>query len=120
MHWSSIDPLLQLERLKLLPPTLSFRSKFQYCNPAYEVAPMIVERLTSMPFTEYVSRELLEPFGMGDTSHKSSNATALGYVPKLTPDGVRVGEVGCARRAGSNGDDEWLCRDDLECEGYGE
>jgi CubicO group peptidase (beta-lactamase class C family) len=99
MHWSSIDPLLQLERLKLLPPTLSFRSKFQYCNPAYEVAPMIVERLTSMPFTEYVSRELLEPFGMGDTSHKSSNATALGYVPKLTPDGVRVGRGGmCASR----------------------
>jgi hypothetical protein len=29
---------------------------------------------------------------MGHTSHKSSQATALGYVPKLTPEGVKVGE----------------------------
>ena len=53
---------------------------------------MIIERLTGMPFTDYVSREFLEPLGMGDTSHKSSDANARGYVPKLTPQGVKVGE----------------------------
>jgi CubicO group peptidase (beta-lactamase class C family) len=81
-----------LERLKLLFPTLGFRDKFQSCTPAYEIAPLIVERLTGTPFAEYVRREFLEPVGMSDTGHKPSLCTAGGHVPKPAPGGGRWGE----------------------------
>jgi CubicO group peptidase (beta-lactamase class C family) len=85
--------LVQLERLSLISPCISFRERFLYSNIMYEVAALIVERLTGQRFPDYVRQEIIHPLSMIDTVHNDALSSATGYEPTLNSSGELTGEI---------------------------
>ncbi len=64
-------------------------SKWQYSNTNYVIAGMIVERVSSMPFFEFLQKRILTPLGI--TSARDTDQAALG-----TEDPMRYHRYGLA------------------------
>ena len=56
-----------LERVRLLEPAYSLRSRFIYQNVMYAAAGQVIEAVTGRPWTEIVRTRIFEPLGMRET-----------------------------------------------------
>jgi hypothetical protein len=76
--------LAQLSRshLKSTPGSLAV-----YCNDCFTLAGLVVERVSGMPFTEYVERHVLEPLGMSRSMYATAPLERGEYAPVIV-DGV--------------------------------
>jgi len=63
------------------PPVESFPNRrFNYCNTNYAMLALIIEKVTHMPFPEYMREYVFKPLGMTNTYVFSSEDTA-NYIP---------------------------------------
>lgn len=63
------------------PPVESFPNRrFNYCNTNYAMLALIIEKVTHMPFPEYMREYVFKPLGMTNTYVFSSKDTA-NYIP---------------------------------------
>ena len=54
-----------LQRVSLLEPAYSLRSRFIYQNVMYAVAGQVIEAVSGRPWTEMIRTRIFEPIGMG-------------------------------------------------------
>lgn len=69
---------------QVLPPG----ARFHYSNLAYALLGVVVERVSGMPYAEYVRTGLLEPLGLTRTTFTPEPPAAVGYVSQPYADGV--------------------------------
>lgn len=64
------DPVATIESIlkavAVIPPSSSFRSKYDYDNSMYILAGELVERLSGMPWSDFVEQRIFKPLGMTD------------------------------------------------------
>ncbi len=65
-----------LDRVRLLEPAYSLRSRFVYQNIMYAVAGQLIEKATGRPWAEVIRTRIFEPLGMRRT------AATLALIPK--------------------------------------
>jgi CubicO group peptidase (beta-lactamase class C family) len=65
-----------LERVRLLEPAYSLRSRFIYQNVMYVAAGQVIEAVSGRPWAEMIRTRIFEPLGMQET------VAALSLVPK--------------------------------------
>ena len=53
--------------LRYIQPTASFRSEWQYHNVLYALNGVIIERVSGMPWEQFVKTRIFEPLGMNET-----------------------------------------------------
>jgi CubicO group peptidase (beta-lactamase class C family) len=53
--------------LRYIQPTASFRSQWQYHNVLYALNGLIIERVSGMPWEQFVKKRIFEPLGMNET-----------------------------------------------------
>jgi CubicO group peptidase (beta-lactamase class C family) len=56
-----------IRRLRYVKPTASFRSTWQYNNVVYGIAGLLVEKLSGMPWQDFVRTRIFTPLGMSET-----------------------------------------------------
>jgi CubicO group peptidase (beta-lactamase class C family) len=56
-----------IRRLRYIRPTASFRSTWQYNNVLYALGGVIIERVSGMPWEQFVKARIFEPLGMNET-----------------------------------------------------
>jgi len=56
-----------IRRLRYIQPTASFRSEWQYHNVMYALNGVIIERVTGMPWEQFIRTRLFAPLGMNET-----------------------------------------------------
>lgn len=96
LFWASSWKYSQAEiirRLRYIQPTASFRSQWQYHNVLYALTGVIIERVSGMPWEQFLRTRLFAPLGMNET--EPLNSTIAGKpnvaVPHaLTNDSVTV------------------------------
>lgn len=71
-----------VESVKNWPLEFQPGSKFSYSNTGYLLLAYIIERVSGMPYTEYLYENIFKPLGMSGTHDNSDVLTnhALGYV----------------------------------------
>ncbi|KAL8832600.1 MAG: hypothetical protein Q9191_000169 [Dirinaria sp. TL-2023a] len=80
--WQGAERALLLEKQELLPfyskleKTGSFRGDWAYSNWGYAVAGEVIERLSGMSFGAYVSKNVLEPLQLKNTTMQAVNANS--------------------------------------------
>ena len=75
------------ELMQLVENGISFSNvpaiTYEYSNLGFALLGQIVQRVSGMPFTEYMSKNVFEPLGMNSTTYEYDNAPAehlaLGY-----------------------------------------
>lgn len=72
--------LLQYMIVNRPPIESSPDRKFSYCNTNYAMLALIIEKITGMPFPEYMQEHVFKPLGMSNTYVFSSKDTA-NYIP---------------------------------------
>lgn len=72
--------LLQYMIVNRPPIESSPNRKFSYCNTNYAMLALIIEKITGMPFPEYMQEHVFKPLGMSNTYVFSSKDTA-NYIP---------------------------------------
>ena len=61
-----------IRRLRYIQPTASFRSAWQYHNVLYALTGVIIERVSGMPWEQFVKTRLFAPLGMNETEPLNS------------------------------------------------
>ena len=81
-------PMFQSEKMKFRPG-----EKFTYNDGGFIVLGLIVEQLSKITFTEYVSRHIMTPAGMTDSGYFATDRlparTAVGYIEDESGGGWR-------------------------------
>jgi CubicO group peptidase (beta-lactamase class C family) len=77
-----LDTLDRAEQV--LPPG----ARFHYSNLAFALLGIVVERVSGMPYREYVAQRLLQPLGLTRTSFEPADPAATGYLVKPYVEGV--------------------------------
>jgi CubicO group peptidase (beta-lactamase class C family) len=77
-----LETLDQAERV--LPPG----ARFHYSNLAFALLGVVVERVSGVPYEEYVRTRLLEPLGLARTSFAPGPSAAQGWLVKPYVEGV--------------------------------
>lgn len=72
--------LLQYMIVNRPPIESSPDRKFSYCNTNYAMLALIIEKITGIPFPEYMQEHVFKPLGMSNTYVFSSKDTA-NYIP---------------------------------------
>ncbi len=86
LRFAPPDELLEtLERAEQILPT---GARFHYSNLAFALLGIVVERVSGMPYAEYVRERLLEPVGLTRTGFQPEPPAATGYVLQPYSDGV--------------------------------
>ncbi|MBI2685665.1 MAG: serine hydrolase [Acidobacteria bacterium] len=78
--WSVPDPPSQdeiLARLRYLPASADFRTKYQYNNLMFMAAGMLAARASSSPWEQAVRRRVFDPLELGDIAATHGEADAL-------------------------------------------
>ena len=89
--WSTLrfappDELLQtLERAEMVLPS---GARFHYSNLAYALLGIVVERVSGIPYRDYVRERLCEPVGLTRMTFETRPPAANGYVGQPYADGV--------------------------------
>jgi CubicO group peptidase (beta-lactamase class C family) len=65
-----------IQRLRYIQPTASYRSKWQYHNVLYALNGVIIERVSGMPWEQFVKKRIFDPLGMNETEPLVSMITA--------------------------------------------
>ncbi len=86
LHFAQPDELLEtLTQAELvLPPG----SRFHYSNLAFALLGIVVERVSGVPYQDYVRERLFEPVGLKRVTFKPEPPAAKGYVAQPYADGV--------------------------------
>jgi CubicO group peptidase (beta-lactamase class C family) len=86
LSFASVDRLVATlgEAEQVLPPG----ARFHYSNLAYALLGAVVERVSGVPYAEYVRTRLLDPLGLTRTTFVPEQPAAVGYVSKPYADGV--------------------------------
>src|SRR3954452_396993 len=84
--FASVPELLETfhEAEQILPPG----ARFHYSNLAFALLGIVVERVSGMPYVDYVGRHLLQPVGLKRTTFEPDENAATGYLVKPYVDGV--------------------------------
>jgi CubicO group peptidase (beta-lactamase class C family) len=84
--FASVPELLEtLDRAEhVLPPG----ARFHYSNLAFALLGIVVERVSGMPYREYVQQRLLQPVGLTRTTFEPAAPAATGYLVKPFVEGV--------------------------------
>jgi CubicO group peptidase (beta-lactamase class C family) len=69
---------------QVLPPG----ARFHYSNLAFALLGIVVERVSGMPYAEYVRQRLLEPLGLTRVGFEPAAPAATGYLVQPYVDGV--------------------------------
>ncbi|HZT52795.1 MAG TPA: serine hydrolase domain-containing protein, partial [Gaiellaceae bacterium] len=77
-----LETLAQAEQV--LPPG----ARFHYSNLAYALLGIVVERVSGLPYVDYVRERLLEPLGLRRISFEPQPPAATGYLVQPYADGV--------------------------------
>ena len=72
---------LRNSRLKTTPGAMNV-----YCNDCFTLAGLVVERVSGMPFQDYVTKNILKPLGMKRSNYPTS-VSAPGTVAPIIQDG---------------------------------
>jgi CubicO group peptidase (beta-lactamase class C family) len=85
-RFASVPELLEtLDRAEhVLPPG----ARFHYSNLAFALLGIVVERVSGMPYREYVEQRLLQPVGLTRTTFEPAAPAATGYLVKPFVEGV--------------------------------
>ncbi|MGH7444163.1 MAG: serine hydrolase, partial [Longimicrobiales bacterium] len=69
VYWGILDYDIaeMMRRLRYVEPVTSFRSHWAYQNVVYAIAGVIVERVSGMPWHDFVRTRLFVPLGMTET-----------------------------------------------------
>jgi CubicO group peptidase (beta-lactamase class C family) len=86
LRFAPVDELLEtLDRAEqILPPG----ARFHYSNLAFALLGVVVERVSGVPYVDYVRERLLEPVGLTRTSFEPEQPAATGYLVQPYADGV--------------------------------
>jgi CubicO group peptidase (beta-lactamase class C family) len=103
---STVTKEQMIHNLRYLKPVSSFRSKYDYDNLLYIVAGEVVERVSKMPFEDFIEQKIIQPLGMTSTAAswyrlKDKSNIIDGHAPvgdKLVP--VRLSFTELANAAG--------------------
>ena len=86
MRFASPDELLEtLAQAELVLPS---GARFHYSNLAYALLGIVVERVSGMPYQDYVRARLFEPVGLTRVSFAPEPPAANGYLAQPYADGV--------------------------------
>jgi CubicO group peptidase (beta-lactamase class C family) len=86
LRFAPVDELLEtLERAELVLPS---GARFHYSNLAFALLGVVVERVSGVPYLDYVRERLLEPVGLTRTSFEPEQPAATGYLVQPYADGV--------------------------------
>jgi CubicO group peptidase (beta-lactamase class C family) len=77
-----------LETLAQAELVLPAGARFHYSNLAYALLGIVVERVSGMPYMEYVRENLFEPAGLTRVSFEPEVPAAKGYLTQPYADGV--------------------------------
>jgi CubicO group peptidase (beta-lactamase class C family) len=85
-RFAEVDELLEtLDRAEgVLPPG----ARFHYSNLAFALLGILVERVSGIPYRQYVETRLLKPLGLEQTSFDPRDGAAIGYLVQPYVDGV--------------------------------
>ncbi|HZS23884.1 MAG TPA: serine hydrolase domain-containing protein [Gaiellaceae bacterium] len=85
-RFASVDELLDTlhEAEGVLPPG----ARFHYSNLAFALLGVVVERVSGIPYADYVRSRLLEPLGLTRTSFVPQGDAATGYLVQPWVEGV--------------------------------
>jgi CubicO group peptidase (beta-lactamase class C family) len=61
-----------IRRLRYIQPTASFRSQWQYHNVLYALTGVIIERVSGMPWEQFIRTRIFAPLGMNETEPLNS------------------------------------------------
>jgi CubicO group peptidase (beta-lactamase class C family) len=86
LRFAPADELL--ETLAEAEQILSPGARFHYSNLAYALLGIVVERVSGVPYMDYVRERLLEPLGLTRTSFERELPAATGYLVQPYVDGV--------------------------------
>ncbi|WP_308465055.1 serine hydrolase domain-containing protein [Rathayibacter soli] len=78
---------LAQSRLKSMPGSVAV-----YCNDCFTMAGLLVERVSGMPFTEYVRARVLEPLGMTRSMYPTVPLTPGDFAPVIIDDVIQPAE----------------------------
>ncbi|OCF31602.1 hypothetical protein I316_06801 [Kwoniella heveanensis BCC8398] len=81
------------ERLRCLPPTAPFRSRFQYCNISSAILIQIIEHLSGRSYADYATDEILMPLKMKFTSFQPDDKLSMGHFNMVGADGEEKGSM---------------------------
>lgn len=65
---SSVTRAQMIHNLRYLKPVSAFRTKYDYDNLLYIVAGEVVERVSKMPYEDFIETRLIKPLGMTQTA----------------------------------------------------
>jgi CubicO group peptidase (beta-lactamase class C family) len=86
LRFAPADELLEtLGRAELVLPS---GARFHYSNLAFALLGMVVERVSGVPYMDYVRRRLFAPLGLTRMSFEPEPPAATGYVSQPYADGV--------------------------------
>jgi len=86
LRFAPPDELLEtLENAEMVLPS---GARFHYSNLAFALLGIVVERVSGLPYADYVRERLLEPVGLTRVSFEPEPPAASGYVRQPYADGV--------------------------------
>jgi CubicO group peptidase (beta-lactamase class C family) len=86
LRFAQPDELLEtLEQAELVLPS---GARFHYSNLAYALLGIVVERVSGMPYVDYVRERLFAPVGLTRISFQPEPPAARGYLAQPYADGV--------------------------------
>ena len=65
-----------LEKMRLVKPSYSMRSSFIYQNIFYLAAGKVIEKVSGIPWSDYVRQQIFQPLGMTNTYSQISQVTS--------------------------------------------
>jgi CubicO group peptidase (beta-lactamase class C family) len=77
-----------LETLAQAEMVLPSGARFHYSNLAYALLGIVVERVSGVPYTDYVRERLFEPVGLTRLSFEPAPPAAKGYLAQPYADGI--------------------------------
>ena len=85
-RFAGVDELLDtLDRAEgVLPPG----ARFHYSNLAFALLGILVERVSGIPYREYVETKLFQPLGLEHTTFEPQDGAATGYLVQPYVEGV--------------------------------
>ncbi len=86
LRFAPPDELLEtLARAEMVLPS---GARFHYSNLAYALLGIVVERVSGIPYMDYVRTQLFEPLGLARMSFEPETPAAKGYLAQPYADGV--------------------------------
>jgi CubicO group peptidase (beta-lactamase class C family) len=86
LRFAPPDELLEtLDRAEMVLPA---GARFHYSNLAFALLGIVVERVSGVPYKDYVRERLLEPLGLSRLTFEPDPPAAKGYVAQPYADGV--------------------------------